>query len=91
MDLRVSRRASLLHLLRWRDLEPWEDFARCREYDPEIFFPDKGDSSKEAKRICAKCPVRIQCLNYALRYGVRYGVWGGLSDRERRRLLRIAS
>jgi len=70
---------------------PWYEFASCREHDPEIFFPDKGDSPNRAKRICAGCPVRIDCLNYALRHGVRYGVWGGLSDRERRRLVRIAS
>src|SRR5438874_5929158 len=70
---------------------PWQDRARCREYDPEIFFPEKGGSSREAKRICAECPVRIECLNYALRRDERYGVWGGMSERERRRLKRMAS
>ena len=56
---------------------PWQERARCREHDPEIFFPEKGGSSREAKRICAECPVRIECLNYALRRDERYGVWGG--------------
>ena len=57
----------------------------------EIFFPEKGGSSREAKRICSECPVRIECLNYALRRDERYGVWGGMSERERRRLKRMAS
>ncbi|TMK46583.1 MAG: WhiB family transcriptional regulator [Actinobacteria bacterium] len=70
---------------------PWQERARCREHDPEIFFPEKGGSSREAKRICADCPVRIECLNYALRRDERYGVWGGMSERERRRLKRMAS
>jgi WhiB family transcriptional regulator, redox-sensing transcriptional regulator len=70
---------------------PWQERARCREFDPEIFFPEKGGSSREAKRICAECEVRIQCLNYALRRDERYGVWGGMSERERRRLKRMAS
>jgi hypothetical protein len=70
---------------------PWQERARCREYDPEVFFPEKGGSSREAKRICSECPVRIECLNYALRRDERYGVWGGMSERERRRLKRMAS
>ena len=70
---------------------PWQERARCRDHDPEIFFPEKGGSSREAKRICSECPVRIECLNYALRRDERYGVWGGMSERERRRLKRMAS
>src|SRR2546429_7350062 len=70
---------------------PWQERARCREHDPEVFFPEKGGSSREAKRICSECPVRIECLNYALRRDERYGVWGGMSERERRRLKRMAS
>ena len=70
---------------------PWQERARCRQHDPEVFFPEKGGSSREAKRICADCPVRIECLNYALRRDERYGVWGGMSERERRRLKRMAS
>ena len=69
----------------------WQERALCAETDPEAFFPEKGGSSREAKRICSECPVRIECLNYALRRDERYGVWGGMSERERRRLKRMAS
>lgn len=65
---------------------PWQEKALCRDQDVTIFFPEKGESSRAAKKICARCPVRIECLNYALRNGERYGVWGGTSERERRRL-----
>ena len=66
---------------------PWWWFAGlCAQTDPELFFPEKGGSVREAKRVCAACPVRAQCLAHALAHGERYGVWGGLSERERRRL-----
>jgi WhiB family redox-sensing transcriptional regulator len=58
--------------------------------DPEIFFPAKGGTSRVAKAICAKCPVRIECLNYAMRVRVREGIWGGASERDRRRLRRLS-
>lgn len=64
----------------------WEDNAACRTADPEIFFPDKGGSTREAKAICATCPVATQCADYALEHDERFGIWGGLSKRERRRL-----
>ena len=69
----------------------WQERALCAQTDPEAFFPEKGGSTREAKRICSECPVRIECLNYALRRDERYGVWGGMSERERRRLKRMAS
>lgn len=65
---------------------PWQDQARCRDLDVDAFFPERGESSREAKEICAACPVRIECLNYALRNDERHGVWGGMTERERRRL-----
>ena len=66
---------------------PWWWFAGlCAQTDPELFFPEKGGSVREAKRVCAACPVRAQCLAHALAHGERYGVWGGLSEPERRRL-----
>jgi WhiB family transcriptional regulator, redox-sensing transcriptional regulator len=71
--------------------EPWMADAICRETDPEAFFPEKGGSTKEAKRICGLCGVREPCLAYALERGERFGIWGGLSERERRRLLRGAA
>lgn len=64
----------------------WRDLALCAEIDPELFFPEKGESSGPAKRVCAGCEVRAECLQYALDHGERFGVWGGLSERERREL-----
>lgn len=64
----------------------WIDNALCAQTDPEAFFPERGKVPAEAKRICQSCPVRADCLDYALRTGQRFGVWGGLSERERRRL-----
>ncbi|ABK52231.1 transcription factor WhiB [Acidothermus cellulolyticus 11B] len=66
----------------------WQEQALCAQTDPEAFFPEKGGSTREAKRICASCPVRIECLEYALAHDERFGIWGGLSERERRRLKR---
>lgn len=67
---------------------PWEG-ARCAETDPEAFFPEKGESSQEAKKVCASgCPLRDFCLQYALENGEEYGIWGGMSAIERKRLLR---
>ena len=55
---------------------------------PRRFFPEKGGSTREAKRICLGCEVRDRCLEYALAHDERFGIWGGLSERERRRLKR---
>ena len=68
------------------DSEAWQDRALCAETDPEAFFPEKGESVKPAKRVCGSCPVRPQCLRFALENRERFGVWGGLSERERRGL-----
>jgi WhiB family redox-sensing transcriptional regulator len=70
---------------------PWMEKAKCLYAEPETFFPEKGGSTKEAKRICAECEVRAECLAYALTNDERFGIWGGLSDRERRKLKRLAS
>lgn len=70
---------------------PWAADAKCLQADPETFFPEKGGSTREAKRICVECGVREQCLDYALENDERFGIWGGLSERERRKLKRIAS
>lgn len=66
--------------------QEWQDQALCAQTDPEAFFPEKGGSTREAKRICMACSVRDECLEYALEHDERFGIWGGLSDRERRRL-----
>jgi len=70
------------------DEEQWQDRALCAQTDPEAFFPEKGGSTREAKRICMGCEVRGECLEYALAKDERFGIWGGLSERERRRLKR---
>jgi WhiB family transcriptional regulator, redox-sensing transcriptional regulator len=68
--------------------EQWQDRALCAQTDPEAFFPEKGGSTREAKKICLGCEVRSECLEYALAKDERFGIWGGLSERERRRLKR---
>lgn len=66
----------------------WRDRARCRGMDPALFHPGRGEDTTEPKRVCAGCPVRDECLAYALANGEKLGVWGGTSERERRRLRR---
>ncbi len=66
--------------------DEWRQEALCAETDPEAFFPEKGGSTREAKRVCSVCSVRAECLESALENDVRFGFWGGLSERERRRL-----
>ncbi len=66
----------------------WTARALCAQTDPEAFFPEKGGSTREAKRVCLSCEVRAPCLEYALGHDERFGIWGGLSERERRRLKR---
>jgi WhiB family redox-sensing transcriptional regulator len=68
--------------------DQWQDRALCAQTDPEAFFPEKGGSTREAKKICLGCEVRNECLDYALAHDERFGIWGGLSERERRRLKR---
>ena len=68
--------------------QEWQEQALCAQTDPEAFFPEKGGSTREAKRICQACAVRDECLEYALLNDERFGIWGGLSERERRRLKR---
>ena len=65
----------------------WHDEAACRRVDPELFFPGKGRHASEAKATCARCPVRLECLNQAIETDAR-GIWGGTSEEERRALKR---
>jgi WhiB family redox-sensing transcriptional regulator len=69
----------------------WQERGLCSQTDPEAFFPEKGGSTREAKRICSRCEVRAECLEYALGHDERFGIWGGLSERERRKLKRRAA
>ncbi|MGO2312678.1 MAG: WhiB family transcriptional regulator [Brachybacterium tyrofermentans] len=66
----------------------WQERALCAQTDPEAFFPEKGGSTREAKKVCVSCDVRAECLEYALENDERFGIWGGLSERERRKLKR---
>lgn len=68
----------------------WQARALCAQTDPEAFFPEKGGSTRDAKRICARCEVKENCLQYALEHDERFGIWGGLSERERRKIKRQA-
>lgn len=68
--------------------DDWRDSALCAQTDPTVFFPDKGESAGEAKHTCLACPVRAQCLTYALTNNETFGVWGGLTARERAALRR---
>jgi WhiB family redox-sensing transcriptional regulator len=66
----------------------WRTKAACQGLDPAIFYPASEDDGDEAKAICATCPVRQPCLEYALANRERDGVWGGATEKERRRIIR---
>ena len=66
----------------------WQEEANCLGVDPDLFFPERGASTREAKAVCRSCEVRVDCLEYALAHGEKFGIWGGLSERERRRIRR---
>jgi WhiB family transcriptional regulator, redox-sensing transcriptional regulator len=66
----------------------WTAQGKCRHMDPAVFFPSDGIGVREAQAICVGCPVIVPCLEYALADRVDHGVWGGTSERERRRILR---
>ncbi|MGH9282110.1 MAG: WhiB family transcriptional regulator [Acidimicrobiales bacterium] len=66
----------------------WRQRAACRGVDPDVFYPSSDEEAEEAKAICRMCPVREACLEYALVNRIDHGVWGGCSERERRRILR---
>jgi WhiB family redox-sensing transcriptional regulator len=66
----------------------WRKLANCRSVNPDIFFPERGGTAREAKAICAGCEVRQECLDYAFAHHEKFGVWGGMAERERRRYRR---
>ena len=66
----------------------WMADGKCRDLAPETFFPSDGVGVEVARRICADCPVKLPCLEYALYNRIEHGVWGGASERERRRIAR---
>ena len=70
------------------EVRAWQDYANCLGVDPDLFFPERGASTREAKEVCRGCVVREECLEFALQNGEKFGIWGGLSERERRRIRR---
>ena len=75
------------------DMDDWRERAACRHSDPDLFFPvgDTGpavDHAEAAKAVCRQCPVRVDCLEYALTSNQDAGVWGGATEEERRKLRR---
>jgi WhiB family transcriptional regulator, redox-sensing transcriptional regulator len=86
-----GRKVKELYLLEPESEEAsWQDRALCAQTDPEAFFPEKGGSTREAKKVCLTCEVKQECLEYALMNDERFGIWGGLSERERRKLKKRA-
>lgn len=70
------------------DGRAWQALANCLGVDPDLFFPERGASTREAKEVCRACVVREECLEYAIVNGEKFGIWGGMSERERRRVRR---
>jgi WhiB family redox-sensing transcriptional regulator len=66
----------------------WQDYANCRGADADLFFPERGASTRKAKAICNACEVKRECLEFALIESEKFGIWGGMSERERRRVRR---
>ena len=87
-ERQIASEALTLGALNQNSELSWQERALCAQTDPEAFFPEKGGSTREAKRVCLSCDVRGECLEYALAQDERFGIWGGLSERERRRLKR---
>ena len=68
--------------------KPWQSRSNCLGVDPDLFFPNRGASTAPAREVCKGCQVRLECLDFALVNSEKFGIWGGLSERERRRLRR---
>ncbi len=66
----------------------WRELGACRGLEPSMFFPDEDDDAADAKAVCAGCGVRVACLEHALTIREKQGVWGGATERERRRIIR---
>jgi len=78
----------IVTVLYGRQQREWQNRANCMGVDPDLFFPERGASTREAKAVCHGCVVREDCLDYAIDNAEKFGIWGGLSERERRRLRR---
>ncbi|HEX9260095.1 MAG TPA: WhiB family transcriptional regulator [Acidimicrobiales bacterium] len=71
-----------------RETASWRDRGACKGLDPLLFYPEDEEASVEAKAICDQCHVRGSCLEHALMNREKEGVWGGATERERRRIIR---
>jgi WhiB family redox-sensing transcriptional regulator len=81
--------ADLLEALKNEGIDmAWQDFANCRGEDPDLFFPERGASTRVAKQICRECTVRDECLEFAIVSSEKFGIWGAMSERERRKIRR---
>jgi WhiB family redox-sensing transcriptional regulator len=69
----------------------WQDKAACYGLDPDVFFPVSEEEAGPALAYCSACHIREMCLSWALKNGERYGVWGGLTEQQRRRLVRFVA
>jgi WhiB family redox-sensing transcriptional regulator len=78
----------VISLLAGEEERSWQGQANCKGVDPDLFFPERGASTREAKEVCRGCVVRENCLEYALANSEKFGIWGGMSERERRRVRR---
>jgi WhiB family redox-sensing transcriptional regulator len=88
LTVRGGQPVDLATVLYGRLDRSWQAQANCMGVDPDLFFPERGASTREAKEVCRGCVVREDCLEYALANGEKFGIWGGMSERERRRLRR---
>lgn len=90
---RISRGMAARFAARLTPQGDWVEEGLCRETDPDLFFPEKGDprAARDAKEICTWCPVRTACANWALESRELHGIWGGLSPRDREKLWRAAA
>ncbi|MEA3076271.1 MAG: WhiB family transcriptional regulator, redox-sensing transcriptional regulator [Actinomycetota bacterium] len=68
--------------------QTWRQYAACKGVEPDIFYPASDEEAEVAKAVCGVCPVRQPCLEFALATRERDGVWGGATEKERRRILR---
>ena len=84
MTARLPRRRTLAVPARFA--ARWRELAACRGADLAVFFPGRGESAESARQVCAACPVRQPCLDYAISNRIVHGIWGGLTERERRAL-----
>jgi len=81
-----SRTRHLYYASLNRQARAWMDRAKCQGLDLHLFFPERGQTTNEAKAVCAACEVRFECLEYALNHDIEFGLWGGVTERKRRTL-----